>query len=104
MKSARKVQNEDVDSTKAVIIGRGLHAKRGVRITLRGMREAQGKTQTEIARALETDQGEISRIEGRADVKLSTLRKYAAAIGAKCEVAFVFSKTGHRIIVADPES
>jgi hypothetical protein len=33
----------------------------------------------------------------------STLRKYAAAIGAECEVVLVFPKTGHRIALGEPE-
>jgi hypothetical protein len=57
----------------------------------------------DVAKALETDQGEVSRLERRTDMRMSTLRKYAAAIGAECEVVIVFPKTGHRIIVADPE-
>jgi DNA-binding XRE family transcriptional regulator len=72
-------------------------------VSLRTVREAMGKTQAEIARALETDQGEVSRIERRPDVMLSTLRKYAAALGAECEITFVFRKTGQRVRIAEPE-
>jgi transcriptional regulator with XRE-family HTH domain len=71
-------------------------------MSLRGVRETMHKTQAEVAAALETEQGEISRIERRADVRLSTLRRYAAAVGAECEVVFVFPKTGHRITLTDP--
>jgi transcriptional regulator with XRE-family HTH domain len=61
-----------------------------------------GKTQGELAEALGTDQGEVSRIERRSDVLTSTLRRYAEAIGARCEVAFVFPG-GRRVLIADPE-
>ena len=72
------------------------------RVSVRTVREALGKTQGEIAEAIETDQGEVSRIERRADVMLSTLRRYATALGATCEVAFVFPN-GRRVLIGDPE-
>jgi transcriptional regulator with XRE-family HTH domain len=56
-----------------------------------------------VAEAIGIDQAEVSRIERRDDVRLSTLRKYAEAIGAQCEVVFVFPKTGHRITITEPE-
>jgi DNA-binding XRE family transcriptional regulator len=69
-------------------------------MTLRGVRLAKGKTQAEVAAALGTDQGEISRIERREDVRLSTLRRYAEAVGARCEVVFVFEGTGQRVTLS----
>jgi transcriptional regulator with XRE-family HTH domain len=79
-------------------------ARKGLeRVTLRTVREALGKTQIDVARALETDQGEVSRIERRPDVMISTLRKYAAALGARCEIAFVF-KDGRHVLIAEPAS
>lgn len=71
-------------------------------VSLRTVREGLGKTQADVARALETDQGEVSRIERRPDVMLSTLRRYAAAVGARCEVAFVLPE-GRRVLIAAPE-
>jgi len=72
------------------------------RVSLRTVREGMGKTQAEMARALDTDQGEVSRIERRPDVMLSTLRRYAEALGLRCEVAFVFDD-GRRALIAEPE-
>ena len=84
-------------------VKRVTRARKGAeRVSLRTVREASGKTQIDLARALETDQGEISRIERRPDVMLSTLRKYAAALGARCDVAFVFAD-GRRVFIAEPE-
>jgi hypothetical protein len=91
----------EIDLSRAKVVRRG--PKGAVRLTLRSIREGTGKTQVDIATALETDQGEVSRLERRSDMLLSTLRKYAAALGATCEVALVFPKTGHRIVIADPE-
>lgn len=73
------------------------------RVTLRTVREALGKTQGDVARKLGTDQGEVSRIERRPDIMVSTLRKYAAALGVRCEVAFVFDD-GRRVLIAEPEA
>ena len=44
----------------------------------------------------------MSRIERRPDIMVSTLRKYAAAIGARCEVSFVF-EDGRRVLIGEPE-
>jgi helix-turn-helix protein len=78
-------------------------ARKGAeRVSLRSVREAIGKTQIDVARALGTDQGEVSRIERRPDVMVSTLRKYAAALGARCDVAFVFAD-GRRVLIAEAE-
>ena len=71
------------------------------RASLRCIREDLGKTQVQIAQALETNQGEVSRIERRQDLMLSTMRRYAQALGARCEIAFVF-RGGRRVRVVDP--
>jgi len=45
-------------------------------------REAQGLSQTVVAARMRTSQSAVARIEqGEADVKLSTVERYAAAIG-----------------------
>jgi len=53
---------------------------------LRELREMAGKTQAEVAEALEKVQGEISQFENRPDHMLSTLREYVRALGGKLEV------------------
>jgi transcriptional regulator with XRE-family HTH domain len=76
-------------------------ARKGAeRVSLRSVREAVGKTQFDVALALGTDQGEVSHIERRSDVMTSTLRKYAAALGARCDVAFVtVTRHGKEVVV-----
>jgi transcriptional regulator with XRE-family HTH domain len=69
---------------------------------MRTVREGLGVTQVEVAEALGTDQAEISRFERRPDVMLSTARKYAAALGARAELAFVF-EDGSRVVIAEPD-
>jgi ribosome-binding protein aMBF1 (putative translation factor) len=56
-------------------------------VVLRQAREAAGLTQEEIARRLKTKKSAISRIENHADdVRLSTLRRYADAVGANLQI------------------
>jgi transcriptional regulator with XRE-family HTH domain len=77
-----------VDFTRAERVRRA--RKGSERVSLRTAREALGMTQADMASALGTDQGEVSRIERRPHVRFSTLCKYAEALGARCDVAFVF--------------
>lgn len=52
-------------------------------VILRQAREAAGLTQAEVAYKLKTQKSAISLIENHAtDVRLSTLRRYAHAVGA----------------------
>ncbi len=50
---------------------------------LADIRKAGNLTQQQVADALHTDQGTISRIERRDDLLLSTLRQYLTATGAQ---------------------
>jgi ribosome-binding protein aMBF1 (putative translation factor) len=53
-------------------------------IMLRQARERAGVTQTTIAKKLHTKKSAISRIENHAeDIRLSTLEKYARALGLR---------------------
>lgn len=67
----------EIDVTKARILGRGLRKDR--KLPLRALREGAGKTQGEVASLPGMDQSEISRVEQRDDLRLSTLRRYARA-------------------------
>lgn len=53
---------------------------------LQEMRKLTGKTQVEVARILEASQGQVSEMEKREDYRLSTLRRYVAALGGELEV------------------
>ncbi len=54
--------------------------------SLKDLRRAFHKTQAEVARVLEADQSEVSRIERRTDVFVSTLREYVRALGGELEI------------------
>jgi ribosome-binding protein aMBF1 (putative translation factor) len=56
-------------------------------VVLRQAREAAGLTQEEVARRLKTTKSAISRIENHAeDMRLSTLKRYAEAVGARLQI------------------
>jgi DNA-binding XRE family transcriptional regulator len=56
-------------------------------VLLRQARESAGLTQEEVARRLHTKKSAISRIENHADdVRLSTLRRYAEAVGTNLQI------------------
>jgi hypothetical protein len=61
-----------------------------IEMDLRAVRELVGKTQAEVAPAAGMAQGEISKFERRADVRLSTLRRYVEALGGKLVVIAKF--------------
>ncbi len=57
---------------------------------LRQAREKAGLTQEQVANRLGTKKSAISRIENHAeDVRLSTLRAYAKAVGVELQIQFV---------------
>jgi transcriptional regulator with XRE-family HTH domain len=63
-------------------------------IDLPEIRRAAGRTQVELATALGTSQGQISRIERQSDLLLSTLRAYLTALGVEASlVVLVGGKT-----------
>jgi transcriptional regulator with XRE-family HTH domain len=49
---------------------------------LSSIRQAAGVTQAQLAVAMNTSQGQISRIERQSDMLLSTLAAYLTALGA----------------------
>ena len=57
-------------------------------VILRQARESAGLTQEELARRLKTKKTAISRIENHAeDIKLSTLKRVAVALGKRLKVS-----------------
>jgi hypothetical protein len=87
----------EVDFSKVKIIGRGL--KKDRRVTLKTLRVALGKTQMEVARAADMSQGDISRFEDRVDMKVSTLTRYVAALGAEIDVVVRIGGRQYRLDV-----
>lgn len=59
---------------------------------LQQLRAARKLTQQQMAALLEVNQSEISKIEKRADMYLSTLASYVKAMGGTLELRAVFSQ------------
>jgi hypothetical protein len=61
-------------------------------LSLRELRQDLELTQHQVATAADMTQSELSRLESRADHRISTLRRYAEALGGELEVSFVLGK------------
>jgi predicted transcriptional regulator len=58
---------------------------------LRELRQDLELTQQQAAQAADMTQSELSRLEGRADYRDSTLRRYVEALGGKLEITVAVS-------------
>ena len=87
------------------VLGRGLRAQRGVRLTMRVVREAAGRTQADVAAASQMDQADVSRLESRRafdDCQVSTLQRYVTALGGDLELVAAFGNKRIALCGVDP--
>lgn len=94
-----------LDGRPVRVLGRGLRAKRGVRMTLRSVRGGLGLTQAAIATATGINQADISRLEAKAefdDCTVATLRRYVEALGGKLDLVVTLNGT-HKFTIAGVE-
>jgi len=68
-----------------------------VEMPLQELRHARELSQASLAEALETDQGNISRLEQRTDMYISTLRRYVEAMGGSLDIVARFPEGDVRI-------
>jgi transcriptional regulator with XRE-family HTH domain len=66
-------------------------------VTLAELRQLQGVTQVDLAGRFPTTQSEVSKIENREDVLVSTLRRYVAALDGRLEIVAHFADGRVRI-------
>jgi transcriptional regulator with XRE-family HTH domain len=59
-------------------------------MTMRDLRKALNLTQEEVAKKLEISQDNVSRLESRSDVLLSTLREYVHSLGGELSLVAEF--------------
>jgi predicted transcriptional regulator len=59
------------------------------KLTLRELRQDLDVTQAELAVVADMTQSELSRLESRADHRISTLRRYVEALGGQIEITAV---------------
>lgn len=62
-------------------------ARRALARQLASAREKRNLSQTAVAAAMKTSQSVVSKLEAGADVRVSTLQRYCAAIGVKSPLA-----------------
>jgi transcriptional regulator with XRE-family HTH domain len=55
-------------------------------LDLSSIRQAAGVTQVQLAGALNTSQGQVSRFERQSDMLLSTLSAYLTALGVDAQI------------------
>jgi transcriptional regulator with XRE-family HTH domain len=68
-------------------------------LDLRALREAIGLTQEELAQRIAITQSQLSKLERRPDHRLSTLRRYVAALGGELELTAIVD--GKRIRLSE---
>lgn len=59
-------------------------------VALQDLRQALGLTQTQVAETLAVNQTAVSKLEGRGDMYVATLRRYIEALGGELELVARF--------------
>jgi transcriptional regulator with XRE-family HTH domain len=59
-------------------------------MALAELRQAREQTQEDLARALKVNQPAVAKLEKRADMYVSNLRRYVEALGGKLEITASF--------------
>ena len=66
-------------------------------VRLYELRHAEALSQVEVAGRLEITQSAVSKLEHADDVRVSTLRQYLDALGARLELVAVFDDDDRRV-------
>jgi len=77
-----------LERRRAAVIGYDLNEPS----SLGELRRNLGITQTELASRLRISQSDLSKLERRADWRLSTLRRYVAALGGDLRLTAIFRR------------
>jgi transcriptional regulator with XRE-family HTH domain len=75
----------------------GLRTETLEEIRLYELRHGEAISQAELAGRLDVTQGAISKLEHSDDVRVSTLRQYLDALGARLELVAVFDDEDRRV-------
>ncbi len=71
--------------------------------TLRRLREARALTQSAVADLLDMDQSEVSRLERRSDMLLSTLKRFVQATGGEMHIVVSYPDGGPVELLVEDE-
>lgn len=77
-------------SPAARVASEAAHRRFIEEMSLHQLRKARELTQTKIAEDLHIGQGDVSKLERRTDMYVSTLASYLQAVGANLEIRAVF--------------
>jgi DNA-binding transcriptional regulator YiaG len=77
-------------SAGAQAVSAAEHRRLVEEMSLHQLRRARELTQTKIAAELHMGQGDVSKLERRTDMYVSTLASYLQAVGADLEIRAVF--------------
>ena len=91
-----EVRGQLVPSDQEAAAAEGRRALRDA-LGLARIRAERQVTQVELAARLDRSQGNISELERRSDVYLSSLREYVEALGGELEVNAIFDGQRHSI-------
>ncbi|MCZ7535666.1 MAG: helix-turn-helix domain-containing protein [Acidimicrobiia bacterium] len=73
----------------------------GRQATLRRLRQARALTQSTVAGLLDMDQSEVSRLERRTDMLLSTLKRFVEATGGEMHIVVSYPDGGPVELLVD---
>lgn len=68
-------------------------------IRLHELRRIEAVSQAELAGVLDVTQSAVSKLERADDVRVSTLRQYLDALGARLELVAVFDDDDRRVLI-----
>lgn len=85
------IKSKGKSAERVLAVQQKVHAEL-LAMDLRELRKFSEKTQEDVAEILEATQSEISRMEGRGDRLVSSLRKYVEALGGELEIVAVMGK------------
>jgi DNA-binding Xre family transcriptional regulator len=71
-------------------------------VDLAALRRRRGLTQAQVAKRMRMSQSDLSKLERRPDVRLSTLRLFARALGGRLETQYVSGAQRIEIRAAEP--
>lgn len=77
-------------SPEARAVSKAEHLRLVEEMSLHQLRKARELTQTKIAEELHMGQGDVSKLERRTDMYVSTLAGYLQAVGADLEIRAIF--------------
>lgn len=104
MPSTRKWSEIRATRSKPGVVERG-DKRRELRAALLGeVRRARRMTQETLAESLGMSQSEVSKVERRNDVYISTLRRYIEAMGGQLKIVASFKDGEVEIIQLAPEA